>query len=180
VSWLRRRVDHARYLWRRALEENDDPHKFAFAVAIGTAVSASPVPPVLGMRSFSAIGLAWLFKKSKLTSWLGSHSFIGPMWVFAAVVEVQLGCFVLRCAPPAWGVTATEKIDAAKSALLAWWVGGVLFAPLCGVGAYLIARPIHSRYLERRRRQRAHEADLAQGAERASSAREDGRPLGDR
>ncbi len=174
MSWFRRRVDRIRYLWRRALEENDDPHSFAFAVAIGTTISASPVPPVLGMRSFSTIGLAWLFKKSKLAAWMASHSFIGPMWIFAAVVEVQIGSFLLRRPPPVWGATTPEKLDAAKHAVLAWWIGGVLFAPLCGLGAYLLARPIHARYLVRREKQRLHEEAIAREEAREASASDPG------
>lgn len=172
MSWLRRRVDKVRYLWRRALEENDDPHKFGFAVGIGAAVSASPIPPVLGMRSFSAIGLALLFKKSKLTAWMGSHSFIGPMWVFAAVVEVQIGSFLLRRPAPVWGANAAEKLEAARHALLAWWIGGLVFAPLCGLAAYAIARPIHARYLVRRAHQRAHEEAIARAEREATETGE--------
>lgn len=173
MSWLRRRIDRVRYLWRRALEENNDPHKFAFAVAIGTTVSASPVPPVLGMRSFSTIGLAWLTRSSKLAAFMASHSFIGPMWVVAAVIEVQIGSFILRRPPPTWGDTAAAKLDAARHALLAWWIGGVLFAPLCGFLAYLIARPIHARYLARREKQRLHEEALAREAAAEDEARVD-------
>lgn len=173
MSWLRHRIDRVRYLWRRALEENDDPHNFAFAVAIGTTISASPVPPVLGMRSFSTIGLAWLFKKSKLTAWLSSHSFVGPMWIFAAVVEVQLGSFLLRRPAPVWGATTNEKLEAARHAVLAWWIGGVLFAPFCGLCAYLIARPIHARYLARRAKQREHEEALAREEAAQQESRSD-------
>ncbi len=161
MSWIRRRIDKIRYLWRAALEENADPRKFAFAVAVGTVVSASPVPPVLGLRSASAVGGAWLTRCSKLTTWLASHTFVGPLWVFAAMVEVRIGSFVLQRPPPTWGHTAAERLDAARHALLAWWIGGVFFSPLCGLIAYWIARPIAGRYLERRARRLAAEAESA-------------------
>ncbi|MBI2389802.1 MAG: DUF2062 domain-containing protein [Deltaproteobacteria bacterium] len=160
MSWIRRRIDRLRYLWRMALEEATDPAKFALAVAVGTAVSASPVPPVLGLRSFSALGGAWLVRCSKLTAWLSCHLFVGPLWVAAAVIEVRIGSFILRRPSPVWGVTAGDKIDAARHALLAWWVGGLLFAPLCGVVAYWIAKPIHARYLARRARRRQIEQPI--------------------
>lgn len=173
MSWLRHKIDRVRYLWRRALEENADPHSFAFAVAIGTTISASPVPPVLGMRSFSTIGLAWVFRKSKLAAWMASHSFIGPMWVFAAVVEVRVGSFLLGRPPPTWGANANEKIEAARHAVLAWWLGGFVFAPLCGLCAYLIARPIHARYLARRAKQKEQEEALVKAEEKEAEARAD-------
>lgn len=160
MSWIRRRIDRLRYLWRMALEENTDPSKFALAVAVGTVVSAAPIPPVLGLRSFSALGGAWLVRCSKLTAWLACHLFVGPLWVAAAVLEVQIGSFLLGRPSPLWGQTAAEKLEAARHALLAWWVGGLLFAPLCGVAAYWIARPIHARYLARRARQQLLEKPL--------------------
>jgi uncharacterized protein (DUF2062 family) len=150
VSWIRKRIDKIRYLWRAAIEENADPKKFSFAVAVGVVVSAAPVPPVLGLRSASAVAAAWLTKCSKLTTWLACHVFVGPLWVGAAVIEVRIGSFVLRRPPPHWGTTATEKLDAARHALLAWWIGGVPFSLLCGVLAYFITKPIARRYLERR------------------------------
>lgn len=158
MSWIRGRIDRLRYLWRAALEENSDPRKFAFAVAVGTIVSASPVPPVLGLRSAAAVGGAWLSRCSKLTTWLSCHIFAGPLWVFAAMVEVRIGSFMLRRPPPQWGHTAAERLETARHALLAWWIGGLIFAPLCGVVAYFIARPIAARYQERRARRLAAEA----------------------
>jgi uncharacterized protein (DUF2062 family) len=164
LTWVRRRLDRLRYLWRAALEENADPHKFAFAVAVGTVVSASPVPPVLGLRSAAAVGGAWITRCSKLTTWLSCHIFAGPLWVFAAMIEVRVGSFLLRRSPPTWGHSASERLDTARHALLAWWIGGVLFAPVCGFIAYWIARPIARRYLERRARRLAAEAASASAA----------------
>lgn len=174
MSWIRNRIDKIRYLWRAALEENADPKKFAFAVAVGVVVSASPVPPVLGLRSASAIFAAWITRTSKLTTWLACHVFAGPLWIAAAVLEVRVGSFLLRRPPPIWGHTAAEKLNAARHALLAWWIGGVLVSPLFGVLAYFIARPIARRYLERRARRLAAEATTS--AEKSATPRESGLP----
>ncbi len=152
MSWIRRRIDRVRYLWRMALEENNDPKKFAFAVAVGITVSASPVPPVLGLRSASAVGGAWITKCNKLTAWLSCHLFAGPLWVLAAMLEVRVGAFLLQRPQPVWGSTAAERLDAARHALFAWWVGGVLVSPLFGLLAYLITRPFARAYFERKAR----------------------------
>jgi len=160
VSWIRKRIDRLRYLWRMALEENNDPKKFAFAVAVGVTVSASPVPPVLGLRSGASIAGAWVTKCNKLTAWLSCHVFAGPLWVIAAMFEVRLGSFLLRRPQPIWGHTAAERLDAARHALLAWWIGGAILSPLCGLLAYWIARPLARRYFERKAR-REKELDEA-------------------
>ncbi len=152
MSFFRKRIDKLRYLWRMALEENADPKKFAFAFAVGTVVSASPVPPVLGLRSGAALGSAWLTRCSKITAFLSCHVMAGPLWVLCAMVEVRIGSFLLRRAPPVWGTTAHERLEAARHALLAWWIGGVVFAPFCGVVAYFLALVIARRYRARRDR----------------------------
>jgi uncharacterized protein (DUF2062 family) len=162
VSWVRNRIDKIRYLWRMALEENADPHKFAVAVAVGVVVSASPVPPVLGLRSAAALGGAGITKCSKLTAWLASHVFVGPLWVLAVMIEVRLGSFILQRPPPVWGHSAAERLEAARHALAAWWIGGIPFSLLSGVLAYYITRPIARRYMERRARRKAiADAELA-------------------
>ncbi|MGZ3421891.1 MAG: DUF2062 domain-containing protein [Polyangiales bacterium] len=150
MSWLRNRIDRIRSLWRAALEENEDPRKFAFSVAVGVTVSASPVPPVLGLRSFAAVGSAWLTRCSKLTSFLACHVCVGPIWIALAILQVRVGSFILQRPSPSWGTTAAERIDAARHALAAWWIGGVLVSPLVGLVAYLIALPIAKRYRARK------------------------------
>lgn len=146
MSWLRNRIDRLRALWRSALEENEDPRKFAFSVAVGVTVSASPVPPVLGLRSFAALGSAWLSRCSKLTAFLACHVCVGPIWIALAILEVRLGSFILQRPSPTWGSSAAERIDAARHALAAWWIGGVIVSPIVGVVAYLIALVIAKRY----------------------------------
>lgn len=157
MSWIRARIDRLRYLWRSALEENADPRRFAFSVAVGLTVSASPVPPVLGFRSMSALFAAWLTRCSKLTAFLACHLCAGPLWVLAAILEVRVGSFLLQRPPPVWGSTAAERLAAARHALAAWWVGGVLVSPLIGAIAYAIALPIAKKYQERKARRALEE-----------------------
>jgi uncharacterized protein (DUF2062 family) len=165
VSWFRKRIDRVRYLWRMALEENNDPKKFAFAVAVGVMVSASPVPPILGLRSGASIGGAWITKCNKLTAWLSSHVFAGPLWVLAAMLEVRLGSFILQRPQPLWGHTAGERLAAARGALLAWWIGGIILSPMFAFVAYCITRPIARKYLERKaRRQKELDEELPESA----------------
>jgi uncharacterized protein (DUF2062 family) len=147
---MRKRIDRIRALWRSALEENEDPRKFAFSVAVGVTVSASPVVPVLGLRSFAALGAAWLTRCSKLTAFLACHVCVGPIWIACAVAQVRLGNFILQRPSPTWGSTAAERIDTARHALAAWWIGGVILSPLIGLVAYVIALVIAKRYRVRK------------------------------
>jgi uncharacterized protein (DUF2062 family) len=155
VSLIGRWYGRVRGLWHLALEENRDPRAFARAVAVGTIVSALPVPPAFGLRFFGAIVAAWIARCSKLTAYLASHVFVLPLWVGLAVAEVRLGSLILRRPPPVWGTTASAKLEAAQRALLAWWIGGVLVAPLFGLVAYVIALLIARRYRARRDRARS-------------------------
>jgi uncharacterized protein (DUF2062 family) len=152
VSFVRRHIERVRYLWGVALAENSDPRKFAWSVAVGTVVSALPVPPALGLRSFAAVGAAWVARCSKLTAWLACHVFVLPIWIPLSMWEVRIGSALLGRPPPEWGATATERLHAAQQALLAWWIGGVLVAPVCGVLAFFIAWPIARKYQARRAR----------------------------
>ncbi len=161
MTWIRARIDRVRYLWHVALEENADPHRFARAVTVGTVVSALPVPPAFGMRSFTALGGAWLTRCSKLTAWLASHVVVLPVWVPLAIWQVRIGSAILGREPPAWGATAAENLAAARNALLAWWIGGVLMAPIFGVVSYAIALAVGRRYQARKRRRAAQTSGQA-------------------
>jgi uncharacterized protein (DUF2062 family) len=165
LSWVRKRIDRIRALWRSALEENEDPRKFALSVAVGVTVSASPVVPVLGLRSFAALGAAWVTRCSKLTAFLACHVCVGPIWIALAILEVRVGSFLLRRPSPTCGATAAERIDAARHALAAWWIGGVIVSPLIGLVAYAIALPIAKRYRARKlQRQQRLTASVREGS----------------
>ncbi len=150
MSWFRRRADRVRYLFRTALAEDVTPHGFAMAVALGAFISSSPVPPVLGIRSFTTLGLAWVLRLSKLIAFLGSHLVVIPLWGFLVYSEMKLGCRLLARPVPPWGATVSEKIAVIRGALLACTLGAVVIAGSIAVVTYFVTRPIVSAYQRRR------------------------------
>ena len=149
MSWLRRRIDRVRYLWRMALEENATPKKFAWAVAVGIFIACSSVPPVFGARTMSAGFLAWVGKLNKLTACISVH-LLAPIGWIIILVEVRIGCRVLGRPVPVLSRSAIEIAKQAMGAMLAWTVGSLFIAPVVATAAGFIAYPISRRYLERR------------------------------
>lgn len=154
MNWFRRRVQRVRYLVKMALAEDLTPHRFALAVALGAFVSASPVPPVLGLRSFTTLGLAWAARLSKLVAFLASHVVVIPLWGLLVFYEVRIGCRILGRPAPAWGPTLNERVAVVRDALLACTLGGVLIAGAVAATAYAVARPLVATYQARRRQRR--------------------------
>jgi uncharacterized protein (DUF2062 family) len=149
LSWLRRRIDRARYLWRLALRENATPSKFAWAVALGVFIGASPVPPVFGMRTVSAGFLAWLGRLNKLTACISVH-LLAPITWAVILFEVTLGCRLLGRPAPHWTSSWMGNVRQALGAMLGWSIGSIFVAPVLATAAGLIAYPISKRYLDRR------------------------------
>lgn len=149
MSWLRRRIDRARYLWRVALEENATPTKFAWAVAVGVLIGASPVPPVFGARTVTAGFLAWIGRLNKLTACISVH-LLAPITWAVILFEITLGCRILGRPTPRWSGDWMSNVRQAMNAMLGWSIGSIFVAPVLATAAGLIAYPISKRYLERR------------------------------
>jgi uncharacterized protein (DUF2062 family) len=158
LGWLVRWRERTVELWRRALHENASPARFASAFAIGAFVSASPLPPVLFLRTGASIGLAWALRVNRLTAFLGSHTCFGPLWFVAIGVEVRVGCALLGRPLPVLPTLDGELVASAatlgRQALGPCLVGGAIVAPLAGatMGAlvYPVARWWHARRAEGR------------------------------
>ena len=151
-SFVGRWFARTKSLWRRALEENASPAKFAWAVAGGAFISAGPF---YGLRTGGAYVLAWGTKLNRLTTVLSSHILSGPFGVAAVVYEVRLGSMLLRRPAPAWPSSAAAALDLAKHALLAWVLGGLIVAPFFAALAGLIAYPIAKAWRARKERAEA-------------------------
>lgn len=150
MNWAQRRVQRIRYLFKMALAEDTTPHEFALAVALGAFVSASPVPPVLGLRSFTTLGLAWAARLSKLVAFLASHLVVIPLWGLLVFWEIRIGCRILSRPMPPWGPTLDERVSVVRNALLACVLGGVLVAGVVAFAACLVVRPLVAAYQRRR------------------------------
>ncbi|MBK7398727.1 MAG: DUF2062 domain-containing protein [Myxococcales bacterium] len=116
MNWAQRRVQRIRYLFKMALAEDTTPHEFALAVALGAFVSASPVPPVLGLRSFTTLGLAWAARLSKLVAFLASHLVIIPLWGLLVFWEIRIGCRILSRPMPPWARPRRARLGRAQRA----------------------------------------------------------------
>jgi uncharacterized protein (DUF2062 family) len=141
-SFFARRRDALKALAQRAWAESPTPHRRALSVACGVLVSASPVPPVLGMRSLATVALATLLGGNRLLALVGAQLFFGPLWLFAVVAEVRLGASILGRAAPAWSGDRTKDLQAAWDALSSWLCGAAVVAPALALGAYLLTRGV--------------------------------------
>jgi len=154
LSWFRRQWERTKALWRRALEENASPKKFAQAVALGAFINAAPL---WGVRKPLAALLAWRLKLNKLTAVLSTHILLGPLGTISILLEIKLGCSILGRPMPVLADTFGELLAQARDALVPWIVGALIVAPpfslVCGLAAY----PIAKRYQERKARRLAAE-----------------------
>ena len=150
MSWLRRQYDRGKALWRRALEENASPKKFAQAVALGAFVNAAPL---YGLRKPIAAFVAWRLRLNKLTAMLATHILLGPLGTLSILLEIRIGCALLRRPMLVLPETFAELLTQARAALVPWVLGALLVAPpfalACGLAAYPIARRYHARKARR-------------------------------
>jgi uncharacterized protein (DUF2062 family) len=150
LRWVRRQYDRLKALWRRALEENASPKKFAQAVALGAFINAAPL---YGIRKPVAAFVAWRLELNKLTSMLSTHILLGPLGTLSIILEVKLGCAILRRPMVALPETFSELLGQARAALLPWVIGALIVAPpfalLCGLAAYPLAKRYHARKARR-------------------------------
>jgi uncharacterized protein (DUF2062 family) len=141
-SFFARRREALKALARRAWAESPTPHRRAISVASGVLVSASPVPPVLGLRTFATIALATIFRGNRLLALVGAQLFVGPLWLFAVVAEVRLGAAILGRPSPTWSGDRSKDLQAAWEAFSSWMCGAAVIAPALAVGAYLVTRGV--------------------------------------
>ena len=117
-------LDHARSraltLWRTLKNEHSSPREVALAVGIGVFAGCTPA---VGFHGWVAIGLAALFRKNKLWSWVGSrisNMFILP-WIILAEIQLAHRIRVGR-----WLVLSVDEVrDAGPAMLLDWLLGSV-------------------------------------------------------
>ena len=150
MSWIRRHYDRLKALWRRALEENASPKKFAQAVALGAFINAAPL---YGLRKPIAAVVAWRLHLNKLTAMLATHILLGPLGTLSILLEIRVGCALLRRPMLVLPETFAELLVLARAALLPWVIGALIVAPpfalACGFAAYPIAKRYQARKARR-------------------------------
>ena len=154
-GYLRRQYERLKKAWLRALEENADPYRFAWAVALGAFITAGPF---YGIRLPSAIGVAWVARLNRLTAALSSHLLPAPLCFPLFYYEIKLGAAILGRSVPPWPARSSEVVAAMRDALLSWAVGGLLVAPFAAALAFFLAYPSAVRYRARKARKAAEAA----------------------
>lgn len=147
-------------LWTLAKSERASPREIGWAVFIGAFAGCTPA---LGAHGVLAMGLATLFRKSRLFAWLGSRISNMVFLPFIALAEVQVahyartGTFLT--------IDRQHVIAEAPSMLLDWCLGtipvGIAIGGALGSVAWAIAA-----LRERRRARRGADAPTRdEGAE---------------
>lgn len=128
-----------RLLWKRAQEEHASPRDIGWAVAIGVFAGCTPG---IGIHGWIALGLATLFRKNRLWTWIGSR--ISNMFVLPWIIllEIQVAH---RVRTGAWVTVAIDDVlDRAQELLLDWCLGtfpvGFALGAVFGLLAFAIAR----------------------------------------
>lgn len=145
------------YLKHRILRQNDSSYKVAAGLAIGGAVSFSPI---VGTHFMQAIFLAWIFRANYVSSLVGTA--IGNPWTFPLLfwLAYSAGIFVLGLFGFDKNIALPEPLTPQiifanpEPILLPMMVGGYLCALIYGVGGYFIFHPlvtrVQNRYTARR------------------------------
>lgn len=126
-------------LWKLARTERASPNEIGWAVAIGAFAGCTPA---IGFHGMLALGLATIFKKSRLFAWLASR--ISNMFSlpFIAIAEVQLAH---RLRTGSWvTIHHDHTIAEVRGLLLDWCLGtlpvGVAIGLVLGTSSWALAR----------------------------------------
>ncbi len=123
-------------LWKLAKEERASPRELFWAVFLGVFAGCTPA---VGIHGWVAVGLATLFRKNRLWSWIGSRISNMVFLPFIAIAEVQIAH---RLRVGAWvDLDREHALEQAGTLLLDWCLGtipvGIVLGALLGAVAYL-------------------------------------------
>jgi uncharacterized protein (DUF2062 family) len=164
---FRRLWEKLKLLWKLAKSERAAPREIGWAVAIGAFAGCSPA---VGVHGWVAVGLATLFRKNRMFSWIGSRISNVFFLPFIVLAEIQVSH---RVRTGAWmDLDRRHVVDQAPHLLLDWCLGsvpvGAAIAIALGLLAFWLARRRDAR-AERAERARA-DADAAEAGEPVSAA----------
>jgi hypothetical protein len=141
-----------RGIFRAILHLQDTPHRIALAFGLGVFIAFSPL---LGIHTGLALGLAFLFRLSRVAilagAWINNPWTLAPMFV----TGTALGCGILGVAPESldqvqWSLKGRAFYEALweglRPLLLPFVVGNTILGVVGGGLSYLVVRSL----LERR------------------------------
>jgi uncharacterized protein len=132
---LKRLWERIRRLWKLARSERATPRELGWAVFWGAFAGCTPA---VGVHGPLAMGLATVFKKSRLWAWIGSRVSNMVFLPFIVLAEVQLSH---RVRTGAFAALDREQIfTQAPELLLDWCMGtipvGVAIGTVLGLVAF--------------------------------------------
>ncbi len=142
-----------RGIFRAILHLQDTPHRIALAFGLGVFIAFSPL---LGIHTGLALGLAFLFRLSRVAilagAWINNPWTLAPMFL----AGTALGCAILGVAPLSleaidWSLKGrvfyAALWEGMRPLLLPFVVGNTILGVIGGGLSYLVVRSL----MERRR-----------------------------
>ena len=162
------------YLGRRVQRLPDSPHRIALGFACGVLASFTPL---FTLHFLLAMGLAWVARANIVASALGT-AFGNPLtFPFIAGVSLELGGWMLGVQKDLDGfnpaMAFTDYGRFMDRIFLPYLAGGVLPGLACGLGCYVLLRPLVAAY-QGRRRQRLTDAAAGRMTRRPVPVKGDG------
>ena len=142
-----------RGIFRAILHLQDTPHRIALAFGLGVFIAFSPL---LGIHTGLALGLAFLFRLSRVAilagAWINNPWTLAPMFM----AGTALGCGILGVAPESldqvqWSLKGRAFYvalwEGLRPLLLPFVIGNTILGVIGGGLSYLVVRSL----LERRK-----------------------------
>lgn len=150
-----------RAAWRDLAGSGGSDRELALAFALGALVAPTPV---LGLHTWMAIGLAFLFRVNRLAAFAGSN-LANPLTMAPLVwLDIEIGARLLGRDAPAW--PGRDEVWARLGRLyLEAWVGSLALGAALALLTWLAARSLLPRW--RARRQSASAASPPVSGERS-------------
>jgi uncharacterized protein len=135
---MKRRIRH---FHRQFVSLKGDPRRIALGVAIGVFIGVTPTIP---FHTALIVAVSALFRQHVTAAYLGSWFISNPLTIpIFYLFQYETGRFLLgaeRCALALPDYSLTTLANLGWHILLPLQVGGLLFAPLFAVPAYLFTR----------------------------------------
>ncbi len=150
-----------RAAWNALAGGDCSNRNLAAALALGVLVAPTPV---LGLHTWMAIGLAFLFRVNRLAAFVGSNV-ANPLTMLPLVwIDIELGARLLGRPAPAWPGRAGVWAQLGQLYLEAW-VGALVLGAAGAATTYALAR-----LLLPGRRRPAQSADVASSTDNGDAS----------
>ena len=136
-----------REAWRRLVGSDHSPGNLALAVGLGALVAPTPV---LGLHTWMAIGLAFVFRVNRLAAFLGSN-IANPLTMAPIVwLDVTIGSAGLGRDGPPWQPRELDW-ELVRRVWTDAWVGAAVLGPALMAVSYVLTRWLVARARSRSR-----------------------------